>query len=90
MTSATGANMKIASRMGLPCTDMLILHTSFRDQPVVKVNIIGRKFRDAAARAGRMPKVFRCGSIPGTGASPDYVMTTIKTPMPSGFNRVGR
>jgi hypothetical protein len=41
--------MKIASRMGLPCTDMLILHTSFRDQPVVKVNIIGRKFRDGVA-----------------------------------------
>jgi hypothetical protein len=28
---------------------MLILHTSFRDQPVVKVNIIGRKFRDGVA-----------------------------------------
>ena len=31
----------------LPCTDMLILHGSFRNQPVVKVNIIGRKFRGA-------------------------------------------
>jgi hypothetical protein len=67
-----------------------VLHATFRNQPVVKVNIIGRKFRDAVARAGRMSKVFRCGSIRGTGASPDYVMTTIKTPMPSGFNKVGR
>jgi hypothetical protein len=29
---------------------MLILHASFRNQPVVKVNIIGRKFRGGATR----------------------------------------
>ena len=33
------------SHAGLPCAGMLILQVSFRNQPVMKVNITGRKFR---------------------------------------------
>jgi hypothetical protein len=57
-----------------PVTDVLILHATFRNQPVVKVNIIGRKFRDAAVWAGRMFKGIWMWFIPGTGASPDYAV----------------
>ena len=80
----------------LPCTDMLILHASFRNQPVVKVNIIGRKFRGAAARASRMARVIRCGCIPGTSASlgyaarPEATKVTIKNATPRGLDKVGR
>ena len=36
----------------LPCTDMLILHASFRNQRPAKVNTTGRKIRRPAGRAG--------------------------------------
>lgn len=73
---------------------MLILHASFRNQPVVKVNIIGRKFRGGATGQAGWQRYLDVVPLREPAAAvmrsdeARVTTATIKTAMPGQLNKV--